>query len=157
MKTAASVLIVLGLVWSRWRQTPEGRLSAPATELGREHGKTLDTLPADMMAALTSTYTMKDLEETPTVVGDEYCIACHRGRRSPTRSSTARRCANPWRKNTLIDGKGVVADYDQNGVDDFMQGLDFNTISSVFDPYKPNAPILSYMPATILLDHHRSN
>ena len=29
-------------------------------------------------------------------------------------------------------------------MDDFMQGLDFNTISTPFDPYKPNAPILSY-------------
>jgi len=31
---------------------------------------------------------------------------------------------------TLQGGKGVMADYDANGVDDFMQGLDFNTISS---------------------------
>ncbi|RMD98301.1 MAG: hypothetical protein D6814_07815, partial [Calditrichaeota bacterium] len=41
---------------------------------------------------------------------------------------------------------GMVNDYDQNGVDDFKDGLDFNKINSVFDPYKPNAPILSYDP-----------
>jgi hypothetical protein len=41
-----------------------------------------------------------------------------------------------------------VADYDNNGVDDFKDGLDFNTISSAFDPYKPNAPVLGYSPAT---------
>lgn len=34
-------------------------------------------------------------------------------------------------------------DYDRNGIDDFAQGLDFNRIKSVFDPYKPNAPILA--------------
>ena len=44
---------------------------------------------------------------------------------------------------SLMAGKGVVADFDRNGVDDFIQGLDFNEISSVFDRYKPNAPILS--------------
>jgi hypothetical protein len=43
----------------------------------------------------------------------------------------------------LIPGKGVVADHDRNGVDDFVQGFDFNKISSVFDAYKPYAPVLS--------------
>jgi len=46
--------------------------------------------------------------------------------------------------HSLEDKFGVVADYDQNMIDDFKDGLDFNTINSVFDPYKPNAPILSY-------------
>jgi hypothetical protein len=49
---------------------------------------------------------------------------------------------------SLEDKFGVVADYDNNGVDDFKDGLDFNTISSAFDPYKPNAPVLGYSPAT---------
>ncbi|MGC8853651.1 MAG: hypothetical protein ACP5OY_01910 [Halothiobacillaceae bacterium] len=46
-------------------------------------------------------------------------------------------------QNSLVPGKGVVADYDKNGVDDFVQGLDFNQISSPYDAFKPNAPVLS--------------
>lgn len=78
-------------------------------------------------------------------VGSEFCAACH---------STG--LANAWRNSkhnqalrramtqySLVPGKGVVADYDSNATDDFIQGLDFNQISSVFDKYKPNAPKLS--------------
>lgn len=36
----------------------------------------------------------------------------------------------------------MIADSDGNGVDDFLQGLDFNLIRSPFDRYKPNAPVL---------------
>jgi len=97
-----------------------------------------------MMAALTSAYSMKDLEETPTVVGDEYCIACHSWSAITHEVKHRKALRKPQAKNTLINGKGVVADYDKNGVDDFMQGLDFNQINSVFDPYKPNAPILGF-------------
>ncbi len=39
----------------------------------------------------------------------------------------------PMTQWSLVQGQGVLADYDQNGVDDFVQGLDFNTISSPFD------------------------
>lgn len=81
-------------------------------------------------------------------VGSEYCIACHAVDRPymanfpGTKHMQALR--RPMSMYSLIPGKGVVADYDQNGIDDFMDGLDFNTISSAFDAYKPNAPILSY-------------
>ena len=76
-------------------------------------------------------------------MGDEFCIACH-GRLGITRDTKHRQALRtPLGANTLIDGRGVVADYDQNGVDDFMQGLDFNTLNTVFDPYKPNAPALT--------------
>ncbi|HHQ48598.1 MAG TPA: hypothetical protein ENK19_06905 [Acidobacteria bacterium] len=51
----------------------------------------------------------------------------------------------------MIPGKGVVADFDRDGVDDFVQGLDFNEISSVFDPYKPNAPVLSVANGTYFI------
>ena len=44
--------------------------------------------------------------------------------------------------------RGVIADYDQNGIDDFVEGLDFNQISSKFDAYKPNAPVLGYSDGT---------
>jgi cytochrome c1 len=104
----------------------------------------LNALPAELMAKLTSRYSLTELEETPTVVGDEYCIACHSWSAITHEVKHRQALRKPMAKNSLIDGKGVVADYDGNGVDDFMDGLDFNTISSVFDPYKPNAPVLSY-------------
>jgi len=46
--------------------------------------------------------------------------------------------------HTMETHLGVVNDANQNTIDDFHDGLDFNTISSVFDPYKPNAPVLAY-------------
>ena len=144
MKTAASVLIVLGLVMVPLAADAGGPTLRASHRVGAGEGKTPDTLPADMMAALTSAYTMKDLEETPTVVGDEYCIACHSWAAITHEVKHRKALRKPQAKNSLIDGKGVVADYDKNGVDDFMQGLDFNDISSVFDQFKPNAPILGY-------------
>jgi hypothetical protein len=39
-------------------------------------------------------------------------------------------------------GLGVICDVNKNGKDDFIDGLDMNTISTVFDAYKPNAPKL---------------
>jgi hypothetical protein len=48
----------------------------------------------------------------------------------------------------MEDRYGVIADFDQNGMDDFKDGLDLNTISTKFDPYKPNAPILGYSAET---------
>jgi hypothetical protein len=44
----------------------------------------------------------------------------------------------------MVVRSGIIADYDKNGVDDFKQGLDFNKISSAFNQYKPNAPVLGY-------------
>lgn len=83
-------------------------------------------------------------------VGPEKCLQCH--------NNEVLGDATGWRTSLHANGYsyvpddshsmenllGVVADADQNGVDDFKDGLDFNTISSAFDPYKPNAPILSY-------------
>jgi hypothetical protein len=143
MKTAASVLIVLGLILVPLAADAGGPALRASHRVGAGD-KTPDTLPADMMAALNSMYGTKDLEETPTVVGDEYCIACHSWAAITHEVKHRKALRKPMAKNTLIDGKGVVADYDKNGVDDFMQGLDFNQISTVFDPYKPNAPILGY-------------
>jgi hypothetical protein len=143
MKTAASVLIVLGLILVPLAADAEGP-ELRASHRSGAGGRTLAKLPADMMARLSSQYSMEALEETPTVVGDEYCIACHSWAAITHEVKHRKALRVPFARNTLIDGKGVVADYDDNGVDDFMDGLDFNTISSVFDPYKPNAPILSF-------------
>jgi hypothetical protein len=136
-------MIVLGLVIVPVAADADG----PELRASHRSGagdRTPAMLPADMMARLTSVYSKAELEETPTVVGDEYCIACHSWSAITHEVKHRKALREPLGKNSLIDGKGVVADYDGNGVDDFMDGLDFNTISSVFDPYKPNAPVLSF-------------
>jgi len=143
MKTAASLFIVLGLVMVPLVADAGGPELRASHRTGAS-ARVAANLPADMMATLTSTYTTKELEDGLVVVGDEYCIACHSWSAITHEVKHRKALRIPMGKNTLIAGKGVVADYDQNGVDDFMQGLDFNTIESVFDKYKPNAPILSY-------------
>ncbi len=83
-------------------------------------------------------------------VGPEKCLTCHNnsglGDMTGWRTSLH---ANGYSvvlddSHSMQDLYGIINDYDQNGIDDFKDGLDFNTISSVFDPYKPNAPILAY-------------
>ncbi len=83
-------------------------------------------------------------------VGPEKCLTCH--------NNSSLGDATGWRTSMHANGysvvlddaesmqilTGIVNDYDQNGIDDFHDGLDFNTISSVFDAYKPNAPVLAY-------------
>jgi cytochrome c1 len=143
MKRVAIGVIVLGLIMVPLVVDAGGPPLRPSHRSGIGD-RTATNLPADMMAKLTSRYSFAELEETPTVVGDEYCIACHSWSAITHEVKHRQALRKPMGKNSLIAGKGVVADYDGNGVDDFMDGLDFNQISSVFDPYKPNAPILSY-------------
>lgn len=98
----------------------------------------------------TGVFLIAGMSFAQTYVGPERCLTCH--------NNSALGDATGWRTSlhangysvvlddsrSLQDKYGVVNDYDQNGIDDFHDGLDFNTISSVFDPFKPNAPILSY-------------
>ncbi len=91
-------------------------------------------------------YTKAQLQ-AGTVVGSEFCLACHGsyGDSAEWRHTNhAHALRKPMGMYSLQPGEGILADYDKNGVDDFMQGLDFNTISSALDSAKPNAPILSY-------------
>lgn len=76
-------------------------------------------------------------------VGSNFCLACHTDKATYRDTLHAAFIRRPLTQFSLIPGKGVIADYDKNGVDDFMQGLDFNNIASAFDKYKPNAPKLS--------------
>ncbi len=84
-----------------------------------------------------------------TYIGSEYCLACHRpGNAAPDETSWhgtqhAAAYIRPMTQWTLVAGKGVLANSLGKSTDDFMQGLDFNAISSPFDAYKPNAPKLS--------------
>jgi len=78
-------------------------------------------------------------------VGPKKCLTCHPDKDGWSTSLHANGYSMQLDDaHTMENVFGVVADYDQNGTDDFHDGLDFNTISSAFDVYKPNAPILSY-------------
>lgn len=93
-------------------------------------------------AQLTKMYSAAQLTNG-VYVGSNFCLACHTGMTSYKDTGHANFIRRPLTQYSLQAGKGVIADYDKNGVDDFIQGVDFNKISSVFDKYKPNAPILS--------------
>jgi hypothetical protein len=100
-----------------------------------------------LTANLKTFYSTKALEDG-VYVGAEFCIACHTDYSVWRDTKHAQALRRPMAEYSLQAGKGVVADYDSNGVDDFMQGLDFNQIDSAFDAFKPNAPILSYNEGT---------
>jgi hypothetical protein len=141
MKRVAIITVVLGLALVQIAAADPPTMRASHRSGGARAVPMAEVDAA--IARLQTMYTQKQLANG-TYVGDEFCIACH-GWASNTRDAKHRKALRaPYGANSLVAGKGVVADYDQNGVDDFMQGLDFNDISSVFDKYKPNAPILSY-------------
>ncbi len=89
-----------------------------------------------------------------TYVGPEKCLMCH--------NNPALHDMTGWRTSMHANGYsvqlddtysmqtlyGMVNDYDGNGIDDFKDGLNFNEISSAFDEFKPNAPILGYSDET---------
>ena len=72
-------------------------------------------------------------------VGPEVCLGCHNSSVGPQFNPPARD-ATGWRSslhangysvvltdaNSMVVKKGVVADYDQNGTDDFKDGLNYN-------------------------------
>ncbi|MGC8916400.1 MAG: hypothetical protein ACP5NF_05415 [Thermoanaerobaculum sp.] len=97
----------------------------------------------DLVAKLSVAYGPLSADEN-WYVGSYVCLACHQEYSGWKETKHNQALRQPRPEYTMIPGKGVVADYDQNGVDDFQQGLDFNTISSPFDKYKPNAPKLSF-------------
>ncbi len=99
-----------------------------------------------LVKLLNSRYSRAELT-SGTYVGTEFCRACH-GMSSFPGTKHYHALRQPMAMYSLQAGNGVMADYDGNGVDDFIQGLNFNTISSTLDATKPNAPILSYEAAT---------
>ncbi|MCK5087017.1 MAG: hypothetical protein KAQ90_05825, partial [Melioribacteraceae bacterium] len=84
-----------------------------------------------------------------TYVGPEKCLTCHGPMVKDASGWRTSMHANGYSdvtddSRTMVIHQGIVCDYDENGVDDFHDGLNFNNISSAFDPFKPNAPILNY-------------
>ena len=97
---------------------------------------------AQSTAKLRAIYTEADLAKG-VYVGSNFCLACHKSMSTYKDTNHASFIRRPLTQWSLVPGKGVIADYDNNRVDDFIQGIDFNAISSPFDKYKPNAPKLS--------------
>ena len=95
------------------------------------------------MTRLTSIYSPAQLEKG-VYVGSNFCLACHTTMSTYKDTNHASFLRRPLVQYSLVPGKGVIADSDLNGVDDFIQGLDFNKIdNATFNKYKPNAPVLS--------------
>lgn len=123
--------------------------TASASELARSHPRQWlqpgqgGVATANVVAKLTAVYGPLSSDQN-WYVGSYVCLACHQEYTGWKETKHNQALRQPRPEYSLIPGKGVVADYDKNGVDDFQQGLDFNTINSVFDKYKPNAPKLSF-------------
>jgi hypothetical protein len=98
--------------------------------------------PTSLRKIFSSYYTAQE-QAAGFYAGSEFCLMCHKTYAGWHDTLHATTLIKPMTQWSLVKGKGVLADYDQNGVDDFVQGLDFNKISSPFDAYKPNAPKLS--------------
>jgi hypothetical protein len=98
--------------------------------------------PASLKTLFSHYYTAQE-QAAGFYAGSEFCLMCHKNYAGWHDTLHATVLIKPMTQWSLVKGKGVLADYDQNGVDDFVQGLDFNKISSPFDLYKPNAPKLS--------------
>ncbi len=84
-------------------------------------------------------------------IGNEACLDCHNnpalGDMTGWRTTMhANGFSTPLGINSMLDLYGVVADANQNGIDDFKDGLSLSdpSISSSFSDYGSNAPILGY-------------
>ncbi len=131
---STSKVILFGLV--------AGTVLLPVAGSERSKGKVI--IDQKVLTRLTEQLGDRSAIE-PTYVGTEACLACHQDktdfRQGLHYSGLKMAKTDAYSMQTKW---GIIADYDRNGVDDFKQGLDFNKISSTFNQFKPNAPILSY-------------
>ncbi len=133
--------------WLIWMVSVLATTATAGPELAVSHPRrSLRLAPSvvasELVGKLTAVYGTLNAEQN-WYVGSYVCLACHQEHATWKETKHNQALRQPRPEYALIPGKGVVADYDNNGVDDFAQGLDFNQISSVFDKYKPNAPKLS--------------
>lgn len=139
-----ALLVVLHAAAGPASPAGESNSSAP-TLVPAAAGGGLELARSNVQVAvqnLMQIYSPQELAEG-VYLGSELCLACHGNVASWRDTGHAHFLRRPLVQNSLVPGRGALADYDGNGVDDFIQGLDFNQINSVFNPYKPNAPILS--------------
>ena len=84
-----------------------------------------------------------------TYVGSESCLGCHNGAIASDKSSWRTTLhANGYSevlndRNSMVLEKGIINDANQNGIDDFKDGLDLATTPN-FAKYGANAPKLAY-------------
>ena len=118
-------------------------IALPAVSAERTHAVKNSQVVAQAQAKLGKIYTADQIQKG-VYVGSNFCLACHTTMSSYLDTAHANFLRRPLTQNSLKPGKGVINDYDKNGVDDFVQGVDFNKVDgTVFDKFKPNAPILS--------------
>ena len=84
-------------------------------------------------------------------IGNEACLVCHSnaglGDMTGWRTTMhANGFSVPIGANTMVDLTGIVADANENGIDDFIDGLSLSdaSITSAFADYGSNAPVLGY-------------
>ena len=97
---------------------------------------------SSVRSALLSHYSAAEVEKG-VYIGSAYCLACHQDKRTFLDTQHAFALVQPRVQYSMVAKKGVLADMNKNGTDDFIDGMDFNAISSNFDKYKPNAPKLA--------------
>jgi hypothetical protein len=128
---AVALLATTAMAQSRLLRSHGPQAGAPQAQLAMLQAKAVQAMQANTTP------------DGNSYVGSEFCIACHSSYAGWRDTKHAQALRRPMAQYEGVAGKGPVNDYDQNGVNDFRQALDFNAIASVFDKYKPNAPKLS--------------
>lgn len=148
MRKALIVCILLALAATAFA----GNQAATSRVVVDRPSSNTDMLIGQLRTALVNIYGTQAFA-TNNYVGSEFCLSCHAtlhpGSAEWLHTPHSFFIRQPMGMYSLQAGKGIMADYDKNGVDDFKQGLDFNTLTgTAVDDRKPNAPILSYDAAT---------
>jgi hypothetical protein len=147
----AALLVVVALVFVSLQA---GRIGELRRNLALRDGKR--QVAEELTRVIYQFYGVQAAHEQALYVGSEVCLLCHAGP-----NPVFGRDTSGWRESfhahpfktveddqySMVVGKGIVADSDQNGVDDFKDGLNMNN-ATVFQKYAPNAPILGYSDQT---------
>ncbi len=86
-------------------------------------------------------------QEADNFIGSEACLSCHADKSSWRNTLHANGFTQPTGEFSMVDKKGIICDVNQNGIDDFMDGLDLSTVPA-FAQYGMYAPVLGYDAAT---------
>lgn len=86
---------------------------------------------------------MHDALDENNFTGPESCLSCHTDKAGWRQTMHANGYSKPLGENSMVDLYGIVNDANQNGIDDFMDGLDMSTVPA-FAEWGMYAPILGY-------------
>jgi hypothetical protein len=146
MKTITRLLLLSLIVLL----VPAAVAQTPVTAPSHQITPAAASRPASIANVLASYYTAQEITQG-VYVGSEFCLACHKGQAGWRDTQHAFALIQPRVVNSMVPKRGVIADMNKNGKDDFVDGMDFNAISSNFDKYKPNAPKLSIDEGTYMI------